>query len=223
MGEKLKAFWSAYVNDKAAAWTAVFTGVLTLCTIGLAWIGYWQNTDSIISQRAFVNYEAIRMTGRVAGQDGHVAFFGFGGEFDNSGTTPALRMHGAVNFLPTGAELEKGYNFPDREVKTMSEMVLGPHSTKVLGPVTVPVHDLEEVRTGHSHLYIYGWMTYNDTFTRERHLTEFCTEAINPRPAQGTDLADPNYPVAVDFIGCPNVSHDCYDKGCQDYSTRITQ
>ena len=57
MGGRIQNFWDKYVTGKTAGWMALFTGILTLTTVALAYLGCQANQTSIEGQRAYVNFE----------------------------------------------------------------------------------------------------------------------------------------------------------------------
>jgi hypothetical protein len=211
-----------YIQAHAGAWTVIFTFLLTVCTGLLIWVGHQANNNNVVTQRAFMNFQNIQLGIRNTTPDGKTIISAlFGAGWTNSGSTPAVRVHTRVNYLPYAGELQSGFNFPDRDSGPPHRLVVGPRASVTIGPVEVMMHDLEEVYAGHTHLYFYGWMTYDDTFTKQRHLTEYC-EDISVRPQTGTDLRNPAIAWLVQFTGCgSSVEHSCYDKDCTDYSEAI--
>src|SRR5579862_939993 len=105
----MQKIYARYIKQKEALWTAIFTGLLTACTILLVQIGCQANRTTAASQRAFVNFQTVQPVDRVLSPtNGRITHVRFAVAWNNSGTTPAVRVHGRINFLPIGSELQKG-------------------------------------------------------------------------------------------------------------------
>jgi hypothetical protein len=83
--------WNNYVSGKSAGWTALFTGVLVVFTAILAWVAYKANENSVITQRAFVNFNTIAGTKAMTADGKSVQGINFLVSWTNSGTTPTKR------------------------------------------------------------------------------------------------------------------------------------
>ncbi len=92
----------------------------------------------------------------------------------NTGKSPALHVRNVfrMELLPAGESLHPDYSISQKE---QSDTVIQP--TMFIFPTAtframMPA-EVDSLRAGHTRLYFYGRLTYNDTFGRS-HKTEFC-------------------------------------------------
>jgi hypothetical protein len=165
-----------------------------------------------ISQRAFVFIPYTEFgptTERGTGRKGWL----LSPMMENGGNTPALKVRNVVNQnAPEYAVLPEGFNFPDgpatygtfpnTNVKG-GDSIVGPHGRLGMSALGVADEVLQQVNTGKSHVYLWGWVAYDDIFGC-RHKTEYCEE-----------IAGLSTEGQVMFSSC--AEHNCADKDCKDY------
>ena len=214
------------IDNSAAVRLAKSTGLVILAAL-LATVGCKDDTNKVAAERAVISFQSIRMVDRVTGPDGKLMGARFEARWSNNGSTPATKIHSRFNFLPTAVGLPPGFNFGDRQDIPMTSSIstLAAGGGVSVGPILVPLLDLQAARgsaKGEGHLYFSGWISYNDTLTAERHLTEFCVRGFNFRPASGADFNNPKVAWLLGTSSC-EVDRDCYDKDCADYSIKVTK
>src|SRR2546422_9790588 len=67
-GGNLYRFWKVLLDNKAAAWTAAFTGILTAITFNLMCLNQRANKTTIASQRAFINSDPSLVGNKILDQ-----------------------------------------------------------------------------------------------------------------------------------------------------------
>src|SRR5258708_4292902 len=165
-------------------WSQVVLDLLLLIVgIKLAFIYYGQLTQMIesnrisrsamvISQRAFVSFtDNIAPTG---GKDTKTRKKAWAviPHVQNSGNTAALNFHGYINInSPDYTDLPPSFDYGDRVYTEgafpNSNMkggrgILAPHADTGLGVVGVPDEVLDRVNQGAAHVYLWGWVQYDD-------------------------------------------------------------
>ena len=95
-------------------------------------------------------------------------------------------MH--VNWVETTTQLPRDYAYADRGPPEDLPTYLGPHANLWSAPMIIGVDRIVSLHQRRTHLFFYGWITYQDTFKND-HLTRFCQEAeimgSDPRAAAG--------------------------------------
>jgi hypothetical protein len=96
-----------------------------------------------------------------------------GPTWENSGTTPARSLRVSTNWRAWHGEVPGDFVFgytrpPDR-------VFLGPRGRAEVGPVLIPIRDIQAAIEQRVHLYFWGRATYEDIFEdSEPHYFEFC-------------------------------------------------
>jgi hypothetical protein len=100
--------------------------------------------------------------------------------WENSGNTPTRNMKMGTNWHSFDNELPDDFDFPEVGGRPFEvPMMLGPKATTWSGECVIPIEVLEDVRMGKKHVYLWGWVEYNDVFDgSKRHRTESCTHLI---------------------------------------------
>jgi len=129
----------------------------------------------------------------------------------NSGRTPALKMRGAVNLTGRASVIPDDFDYPDVDSGQLATvMLLAPNQEMRSGDFLIDVAYADRVRAGVSHMFLYGWIEYDDSFEGGgRHRTEFCYKievAGNPRLKRNPLLVSQHGP------------YNCIDKSCR-YAT----
>ena len=147
--------WNTFFKDRSAAWTAVFTGVLTFFTYKLYEVARITDENARATQRAFVSFAGIG-AGVGLGSPDHKTRLGQEVlvNWTNSGTTPARNAVTAAFGDAWPSELPSGFNFPTQ--KTIKQgITLGPKETAGVRAY-VPIIDFASAWEGKSHVYVWG-------------------------------------------------------------------
>ena len=154
--------WGTMVATKLAA-RAAFRGAVA----GKRTVDQMKETAER-ELRAYVNYGV----GNVINFDGPHPLVQV--VFKNFGQTPAYKLRRRVNFLVTA--VPRSAPFPEIDADTQFGGALGPGSHTVLGraldDLQLPQTVKDEIKTGKRGLYVFGDVTYEDAFGKER-LTTF--------------------------------------------------
>jgi hypothetical protein len=204
----------AFTKEKSAAWTAVFTLVLTIFTGLLVYIAFETDQTARDTQRAFVGFKEIQHTSiSIDPKTDKVLQYGFSATYENSGTTPAKRVTAHINAVWPADQLPPGFNYPDTGDIQDIPFVIGPKGTTVTLPVWVLADAISDVRDRKKHLYVYGHVSYHDIFKGDpEHVTEFCMEIVNLKLTGDTYDRQTRITGVSQF--CP--SHNCYDEDCKE-------
>ncbi|NOT28400.1 MAG: hypothetical protein HOP16_20155 [Acidobacteria bacterium] len=232
-GPFMKPFIGLYrilFDGRSAAWTAIFTAVITWYTIQLTYISDLANRNNVAAQRPFV-YLAQQINGSKLIDKGAVTGMRFHLRLENSGNTPATNVWGRSTLQVRSERLTEGFDFPDGDTSSPSPTILGPrgYGEQMLD---VPLNDFFQVVQKKQFLYIWGWVMYSDTLASTPfHLTEFCFELTGVAPSIDTtslpptetfDVSDPKIGYNFTFNPCA-VSHHCVDESCPDYAALVAK
>lgn len=101
-------------------------------------------------------------------------------EIKNVGSTPTKHLVADINYYFGPTELPNDFAFPRSDARGIEgPFVMAPGTLQILDGPKFGVLDMERVRRGTAHLYVYGWMEYNDIFQgTDRHRTEFCLKIV---------------------------------------------
>ncbi|MEI9931385.1 MAG: hypothetical protein WDM89_12790 [Rhizomicrobium sp.] len=97
----------------------------------------------------------------------------------NSGKTATRNAIGHANsWIGVAAgPLPSNFDYPD--YGTAERTLIGPNAEMQSARFDISVDDLQRIRAGTAHAYIWGWCEYDDVFEgTERHRAEFCMELI---------------------------------------------
>jgi len=171
-------------------------------------------TTMIVGQRAFVSF-TNQFDVRSGGQDAQTGQKAWAviPHMRNSGNTAALNLHTYTNInSPDYKEFPPNFDYADRKYKEKGAF---PNSSEG-GPIIVAAHEdtggaligipdaaLEGVNHGTAHVYLWGWVRYDDIFGCG-HLTRFCKEFTYRDPTG-----------SLYFDNC--AKNNCADKTCKDY------
>jgi hypothetical protein len=107
----------------------------------------------------------------------------------NSGKTPTRKMASNINsWIGVDAgPLPVDFDFPD--YGGAQRNMIGPATIMHGDRVDISVDQLQKIRAGTAHAYLWGWAEYSDVFAgTDRHRSEFCFEIIvtgNPSYKEG--------------------------------------
>lgn len=170
----------------SAVWTAIFTGLLTVSTIGL-----WGVTRTAanaardaaealpLAERAYVFFNNAKCPDIEQGDltlgDATQTIFTVNYSFKNHGRTPAIVWNVQVDaiYLATGQpeakDLSKDTLPTALIVSKEDDIRQHSHAFPILGA------DFENAKVGNGHIFFYGILSYRDVFMRE-HETGVCGE-----------------------------------------------
>lgn len=210
--------WQKLFVNKSAAWTAVFTLVLTVVAV-LSYLNYRKTNEiSVNTQRAFISFKNITGMNLMDSKSKKLAGLQFSVQFENSGTTPTKSAFAQSNVQAWRTPLPKGFGFEDlgKTEKHLS-LIIGAKATVSSGPLFVDIDTLNDVMQKKSLLFFWGWVTYHDIFNgTPTRLTEFCFQ-LEVEPV----LGNPDKTILWRAIPCS--THNYFDEDCPDYQTRIKQ
>jgi hypothetical protein len=111
----------------------------------------------------------------------------FFAHWENGGNTPTKNMRNRVNYMLSENPIDLGFEFPDFGDQPDGRTMIGPRSVMHSSCFDIPVEQLEKVKDGEAHAYLWGWADYNDVFPNTpRHRSEFCAKIV----VQGDVLAE---------------------------------
>ena len=212
-----KKIWNFLFANKAAMWTAVFTGVLTLFTVKMWQVADTNSQTTRSSQRALMNLQGFVLGPRL-NSSGHWVSQEVYLNWVNTGDTAAKTAIFQSAVKPELEELREGFDFPLAPDKT--EGVVAPKGTFAV-TLQIPVDQLMDAWNNKTKLFLWGDVVYKDVFPGDpERLSENCIE-ISHLVAVAS-LGDPNVGLSgVSWKPRPKGLHICYDEDCKDYQDRI--
>jgi len=209
-------FWSNYITGKEAAWTAIFTLVLTVFTGVLAWVGYTANKNTVVSQRAFISISGFGGN-KILGHDGKtIVGVQFLTGWQNGGSTPTRKAVTHCSWQHWSPELPSSFEFPDIPDPINGPdrpFVVAPHGVTTV-PMIIPMAEWQDVSAGKTRLYVWGGqLTTTLLAAHQERLSEFCAEITNVSIA----------PTEVTWQTVSCKIHNCYDEDCSDYAKRAKE
>jgi hypothetical protein len=201
-----------YRTQNAVKWATRYA-VIAACVYALiaAYQAYISHEALFSVQRAFVFFSPETKQFYLTDKEGskNIVSWEFLVPIRNSGTTPAknLRDHIFVGWLPHA--ITKDFNFHDFE--NGEDGMANPQDTSFYETEPIPRDVLADTKGGIKHLYIYGWVTYNDVFkgTPQR-VTKFCYEMHAIVGDFTTTIGDKGTRTTLCGV------HNCSDDGCKE-------
>ena len=202
-------------------WLAIFTGVLSLSTIGLWGATYRAGNVAeralVAGERAFVF--AIGVTpffDKPADPANPVYNWRFRPRWQNSGDTPTKNMTMHTECVLRDAILPAGFDF-DHAVTTEIGKVLIPPKVITMGGIApqspnpaITPQDIAEAQIGRKLIYVWGWARYYGVFPNTpQHITRFCFVMV---PIGNPHSATANKDLTWDFIS--DAEGNCADDEC---------
>ena len=159
------------------------TILLALATIFLAVDAHQQTTithEALTSvQRAFVVFKDITFYKLPDFRATDPTAIRFIVAWENSGTTPTKCLFTHVSWRAYTADIPANFDFPDLGGGSDTRSPIGPKSSLNMMAIDIQIDVLRAVQARTNHLYIWGWVDYDDIFSyTERHRTEFGTEIL---------------------------------------------
>jgi hypothetical protein len=216
-----KSIYQRSFYREPSAWTAVFTGVLTIFSVLLYFLNKSTGEFYKATQRAYVLSVGIQpniLTATEGDKGKKVSGYKVATSWGNSGTTPTKTAIYQVNLAITDYAPSRETDFESLPQGEQIRFVFGPRAGISTSPIFMSLGDMESVASGRKHAFLWGWVIYRDIFPATPiRLSEFCNEIINPRWTK-SDHLDPLNAMNVDVPPCP--THNCYDQDCPDYGKR---
>jgi hypothetical protein len=178
-------------------------------------------------QRAFLNFDQVDITPFERVHHPNLVHAArFVAMLSNSGATPARNVSYFFN-VDQLDEPPEGSTFIGGKI--LGQSYAGPKSPLNIGPIQKDISfitgmdDATFIReittesfTLNRHIYMWGWVTYDDVFPNtKRHLTEFCMKLLiiimNPK----------DQTIRFGTGGCG--IHNCDDETCKDYDALLSQ
>jgi hypothetical protein len=219
---------------KSAAWTAVFTGVLTVFTVKMYQVSSLTNETVRSAERASLSFANIGLGVRLNDAKQGWTAQELSLNWTNTGNTPATDAVIQANGQPWPTDLPKGFEFPLLPEKTTA--VVGPKGFYGTN-VQVGKDILASAWHAKSRLFFWGAVVYKDAFPGDPdRLSEFCVEMTHITIGSmqpNIPSAPPQIPttISIDDQGAAIIGaqwqtcreHNCYDEGCKDYATRVKE
>jgi hypothetical protein len=133
--------------------------------------------------------------------------------WENFGVTQTKNLQTFLNceVFPAANDVS-AFDFRDRGTDKKRAAYIGPKGLMPMHPVSIPKPALEAVADGLSRALIWGWVEYDDIFPNTpRHRTEFCSEIVVKRSADGKSLHG------------MNINHDAYNGAEEECGPRFEQ
>ena len=195
----------------ATVWMAFFAFVATAVAIEQGLLLRQADQTARNVQRAFVSFTDFYYRSEGNPKDG-VIKWDIVPVIENSGVTPTRNAYLFVSWIGIQDSLPATYYFPDiprdpAPVDKPSRLSLGPKAKLAAQRAIIPIADLVKAFAHSEHIYIWGWVDYDDTLGgTARHRTEFAVE-LNV-------IQDPRLPGPGPFDVRQLESHNCADDEC---------
>lgn len=194
---------------------AVFVGfvvaIIYLCELRAMIRANEISRDNLVSaQRAFVSFSPEIQPYYVSIKEGSpkIASWEFQIPVRNSGTTPTHQLQDHVFIKSMPNTLPDNFDFQDFEEGHPAFIAPQDHISYVTD--TVSVDDVNHLKAGTKHLYVYGWARYRDAFAGTPiHVTQFCYELH----ATEGNFSNTKGPWITRATLC-SIHHNCSDDEC---------
>jgi hypothetical protein len=246
----MNRFYEIAFKNKAAVWTALFTGVLSVYTVKLFQVSNRTDDTTRNANRAFLNLQAVNLSNRLVDSldpgDPQARWVGqeFAVVWNNTGNTPAKDVVIEKNAQIFRPNLPQAYDFPLLQDK--EHAVIGARGDYGI-IINVSKEFLSDLWHSKGKLFLWGTVIYKDVFPDDPdRISEFCIQITHPaanitslQPSQtnstmkGKTVAqEPSTlrpPLDIDAPGAQLVgfqweqcpAHNCYDEDCPDYKDRV--
>jgi hypothetical protein len=137
--------------------------------------------------------------------------------WENTGVTPTKNARDHTNWLAFPDAIPSNFDFPDVKPVDNRQFEIAPRSY-ANSTMTIPVYMFDQAKQGHVHIFVWGWITYDDIFTGTKmRLAEFCDEITNVKSTK-EDITDSTTDITWELSLCK--THNCADEQCTDYKQR---
>jgi hypothetical protein len=138
-------------------------------------------------------------------------------QWENGGTTPTRQAKSEVNWKTFPGDIPADFDFQDVGNVRRNDFFISP-KTAGNATETIPIGDIISAQKGKTRLFVWGWITYRDIFSKTPlRLTEFCDELTNIQSSTES-ITDPSANITADFSLC--ITHNCSDEDCKDYKDK---
>jgi hypothetical protein len=216
----LERIWNLMFQEKAAAWTAIFTAVLAVFSYLLFQANSDANKAAIATQRAFITFAQTYFEPVPSNPKQKVAGYRLHMVMSNGGTTATEYSTYEMSIAIQDTVPDPQTNFDALPQSERFEFVFGPRQVYDGLGTYVSLSDLEDVAQEKKHMFFWGWVVYRDVFSATPiRLSEFCLNMTNPQWQNPDHSGRPGL-ITMSNLPCRQ-THNCYDENCQDYSKRI--
>ena len=165
------------------------------------------------SERAYVNFSGCRWVSHRHLYDKHI-FWRIRPLWINTGNTPTRQLTVTIWYRLLEAPLPDNFEFPaDREGPVIPAMI-PPKGIVESAHYDIDGTDLQAVRAGAKHFYLFGLAQYRDVFQNtQQHLTRFSVKADNITGDPLDSWDDKTNPVGIMFQNYGR--YNCADEDCQ--------
>jgi hypothetical protein len=99
----------------------------------------------------------------------------FFAHWENGGNTPTKNLRNRTSYALSENPIDLAFKFPDGGDQPDGHTMIGPKSFMHSAYFDISVEQLQKVKSGEAHAYIWGWADYDDVFPNtRRHRSEFC-------------------------------------------------
>jgi hypothetical protein len=167
---KNKINWTSWITSICTIFIVIITGLYTYYAreqVAQMKEALNLNSDTVIRQlRAYIFIEKVSLENIVQGYTPNVII-----QFVNSGQTPAYNVSGSTGFcfreFPLTSALPNIGQEGHKTIMSISAKGEFLRDIKMERPLTT--NDITQLMNGTHAIYVYGSITYKDTFARERH------------------------------------------------------
>jgi hypothetical protein len=186
-------------NGLATAFATVVVAFFTIALV-FATLRLWEAGEEQLRKtsesserqlRAYVFLDSIDFETQINVDPALVNFIRPAIVWRNSGGTPAKNAVACHNHIVTQSPLADDFDFPDNKLKENFE--IGPHASFTAKSIVVSIGAINHVVNNRYYFYIWGWVEYNDVFSKIRRRTEFSQQVLVHKLAgyQGTYIFSP--------------------------------
>jgi hypothetical protein len=133
------------------------------------------------TERAFVFPKAVQFAASLNVATEQIHHWGVSIQWENSGKTPTRYLRHYFNLEVRPDLLPDDFDFPDLPIPGTQRpaisipTLIGPNSSIASDSIDVSIEQMNEIKDGIAHCYIWGWSEYDDVLPdTRRHRTEFC-------------------------------------------------
>jgi len=161
----------------------LFNGLLVLVTAGLIYVGLRQEkhlrSTARSELRAYVFMKEIIMQEVDSPEIGIRNNMRINVVWGHGGKTPTKNLLHNINWWHYEEGLPNDFNYPDKTHASPAVGLIGPEATLHSVNVDIPVGLLDHVARRLTHVYVWGWVEYDDVIDgSSRHRTEVCVEVL---------------------------------------------
>ena len=136
-----------------------------------------QRLAMVAADRAYVHHNGVAWISHIEETEKRI-FWRLRPRWLNTGNTPARQVHAQVQLILSSEVLPGDFEFEIEQLRDTAVVTIAPHTFIESGRVVIWGDDLNAVKKGELHAYLWGILVYRDVFpgTPER-ITRFCVKA----------------------------------------------